>query len=344
MDEAERVIAESQQLTARFSIDSSSPQQPIISVSGELQAIPGTGLETAMQTFNSRPDAFAGITRLPGSALSLRINHPIDELRQKNMTAFLDLLQQDISSKLKSRPGRKQEQKDAIDGVVSGIIRHLKSGIQSGWLNLFAEAVPDGKNSFNSVSGYKTPAPAELAEVLPLMAGMSAETKVEMNVETYGDIAIHKVRLEEGLLDVLDRFFGAERDVYVGIGPDVVWMASGENALEQLKRTITAAGAPQNTTSPLHIEVALLPWTRQAINFYSKLTPPTGREELELWRSSERRRTRAVEAMAKGSDTVQLHCEFEDGRLKTTVKVDTGVVRFIARQLALFSKENLATE
>jgi hypothetical protein len=54
MDEAERVIAESQQLTARLSIDSTDAQQPVMIASGELRAIPGTGLETAMQTFNSR--------------------------------------------------------------------------------------------------------------------------------------------------------------------------------------------------------------------------------------------------------------------------------------------------
>ncbi|MFM7055429.1 MAG: hypothetical protein ACKO2P_00760 [Planctomycetota bacterium] len=344
MDEAERVIAETQQMTARLSIDSTDPQLPVILASGELQAIPGTGLETAMQTFNSRPDAFAAIERFPGSALNLRINHPIDELRQKNMTAFFDLLQEDVSAKLKSRPGRTPEQKDAIDKVVTGIIGHLKAGIAGGWLNLFAEAVPDGKDSFNSVSGYETPAAAELAAVLPLMAGMSPETVVEMNLETHGDVAIHKVRLESGLLDVVDRFFGAERDVYIGIGPKIVWMSSGENALEQLKRTISAAGAPQNTTSPLHVEVALLPWTRQAISFYARLTPPTGREQLDLWRAAERRRTRAVEAMAKGNDTVQVHCEYEDGRLKTNVKVDSGVVRFIARQLAFFSKETLDSE
>jgi hypothetical protein len=176
------------------------------------------------------------------------------------------------------------------------------------------------------------------------MPGMSPETTVEMNVDSLGDVNIHKVRLEKGLLDVVDRFFGAERDVYVGIGPNMVWMSSGENALEQLKRTITAAGTPQSTTSPLHIEVALLPWTRQAISFYSKLTPPTGREQLENWRAAERRRTRAVEAMAKGSDQVQLHCEYQDGNLRTSIKVETGVVRFLARQLAQFSKENLETE
>lgn len=344
MDEAERVIAESQQLTARLSIDSTDAQQPVMIASGELRAIPGTGLETAMQTFNSRPDAFAALPKLPGSALHLRINHPIDEMRQKNMIAFFDLLESDISAKLKSRPGRKPEQKEAIDKVVSGIIAHLRTGIQSGWLNLFADAAADGRDSFNSVSGYQSPAAADLAAVLPLMPGMSPETTVEMNVDSLGDVNIHKVRLEKGLLDVVDRFFGAERDVYVGIGPNMVWMSSGENALEQLKRTITAAGTPQSTTSPLHIEVALLPWTRQAISFYSKLTPPTGREQLENWRASERRRTRAVEAMAKGSDQVQLHCEYQDGNLRTSIKVETGVVRFLARQLAQFSKENLETE
>ena len=61
-----------------------------------------TALATALQQFNSRPDAFAGIARLPGSALSLRINHPVDDMRKAGMVSFLNLIRDEISAKLKN--------------------------------------------------------------------------------------------------------------------------------------------------------------------------------------------------------------------------------------------------
>ena len=344
MDEGERTAAEAQQLVAQLSIDTSDPQKPVLNVSGELLAIAGTGLDSALKTFNSTPDAFAALPRLPGSALSIRINHPIDEMRQKNLSALLDLLQQDVAAKLESRDSRSESEKEAISKVVAGIITHLKTGIQSGWLNFYSDAAADGKDSFNSVTAYTSPNTTQLADVLPLMSGMSPGSKVDMNVETIGDVAVHRVRLEKGLLDVLDLYFGTERDVYVGIGPKIVWMASGDNAVEQLKRSIATAGEPKPTTSPLHIEASLLPWTRQTVNFYAKVKPPTVREELDRWRAAERSRARAIEAFSKGNDTLTIHCEFEDGRLKTNVRLDAGVLRFIAKQIASFSKDNLDTK
>jgi hypothetical protein len=344
MDEGERVSAESQRLVAQFSIDSSKRDKPVLLASGELQPISGTGLEEAMKTFNTVPDAFAAVAKPAGAALSIRINHPVDPMRQKNLTTLLDLLQQDVSAKLASRPGRTDEQKEAIDKVVTGIVAHLKTGIDSGWLNFCTDAVPDGKDSFNSVTAYTSPAPEALNEVLPLMAKMSPRSEVEMNAATIGDIAVHRVRLEEGLIDVVDRYFGVERDVYVAIGKNIVWMASGEKAMDDLKRVIDSAGEPKPGTSPLHVEVALLPWTRQSVNFFAKVPLPKEKSELELRRAGDRRRTRAVEAFSKGDDTITVHCEFEDGKLKTDVRLDSGILRFIGRQLAVFAEENLATE
>ncbi len=344
MDEGERLGAEAQRLVTQLSIDTSKPDKPVLLASGELQPIAGTGLEEAMKTFNTVPDAFANVSKPAGAALSIRINHPVDPMRQKNYTTLLDLLQKDVSAKLASRPGRTESQKEAIEKVVSGIVAHLKTGIDSGWLNFCTDAVPDGKDSFNSVTAYTSPNPAALTEVLPWMAKMSPRSAVEMNAATIGDIPVHRVRLEEGLIDVVDRYFGVERDVYVGIGKNIVWMSSGDKALDELKRVIGSAGEPKPGISPLHVEVALLPWTKQAVNFFAKVPLPKEKSDLEIRRAGDRRRTRAIESFAKGNDTVTVHCEFEDGKLKTEVRVDTGVLRFIGRQLAVFAEENLATE
>lgn len=344
MDEGERVSAESQRLVAQLRMDTSKRDKPVLVASGELQAIAGTGLEEAMKTFNTVPDAFASVKKPAGAALSIRINHPVDAMRQKNLTTLLDLLQQDFTGKLATRPGRTDAQKEAIEKVVTGIVAHLKAGIDSGWLNFCTDAVPDGKDSFNSVTAYTSPNPAALTEVLPWMAKMSPQSEVEMNVATIGEVAVHRVRLEEGLIDVVDRYFGVGRDVYVGIGGNIVWMSSGDKAMDEMKRVIGSVGDPQPSTTPLHVEVALLPWTKQAVNFFAKVPLPKEKSELELRRAGDRRRTRATEAFAKGDDAITLHSTYEDGKLKTEVRVDTGVLRFIGRQLAVFAEENLATE
>jgi hypothetical protein len=165
-----------------------------------------------------------------------------------------------------------------------------------------------------------------------------------MNVDKVGSVDIHHVKLGEGLLDVFDRHFGTDRDVYVGVGADQIWLGSGEGALEALRKTITDLGAPEKTSSPLHVELTMLPWARQLVDFYSRQTPPKDREALNLWRSAERQRARAVEAFEKGGDTLVLDAQVSESHVLTTLTVETGILRFVGKQMAAFSKENLEAE
>ena len=184
LDEVERATAESETLQISLQMDHSAPTTPKVSVQGDLAAIAGTALATALQQFNTRPDAFAGIARLPGSALSLRINHPIDDMRKAGMTSFLNLVRDEVSAKLKNGSQRPASEKEAIDGVVTDIVTHLRSGIDSGWMNIFVEAVPDGQGGFNSIGAYNAANAATLTEILPRMKDMHPGTQVELNART----------------------------------------------------------------------------------------------------------------------------------------------------------------
>ncbi|MFY8058443.1 MAG: hypothetical protein ACOVRM_11925, partial [Planctomycetaceae bacterium] len=247
LDEVERAAAESEDLKISMQMDHATAGAPGLSVEGDLVAIPGTGLATALQQFNSRPDAFAGITRLPGSALSLRINHPVDDMRKAGMVSFLNLVRDEISAKLKNVSQRPASEKEAIDKVVTDIITHLRSGIESGWMNVFVESVPDGKGGFTSIGAYNAANAASLTEILPRMKDMHPGTQVELNVDKVGDYAIHRVQLGEGLLDVFDRLFGVRRDTFVAVGSDYVWLSSGDNALESLKKSLATLAPPAAT-------------------------------------------------------------------------------------------------
>jgi len=344
LDEVERAAAESQELKISMQMDHATPGAPKLSVQGDLAAIPETGLATALQQFNSRPDAFAGIARFPGSALSLRINHPVDDMRKAGMVSFLNLVRDEISAKLKTVSQRPASEKAAIDKTVSDIITHLRSGIESGWMNVFVESVPDGKGGFNSIGAYNAANAAALTDILPGMKDMHPGTQVELNVDKVGDYAIHRVQLGEGLLDVFDRLFGVRRDTFVAVGTDYVWLSSGENALDALKKSLASLAPPAPVPAAVHLEISMLPWARQMNDFYSKQTPPKEREALSAWKAAERSRTRGLEAFEKGSDSIVVDVKAEAGHLLTSISLDTGILRFIGKEMAAFSKENLEAE
>jgi hypothetical protein len=344
LDEVERAAAESEDLKISMQMDHATAGAPSLSVEGDLVAIPGTGLATALQQFNSRPDAFAGITRLPGSALSLRINHPVDDMRKAGMVSFLNLVRDEISAKLKNVSQRPASEKEAIDKVVTDIITHLRSGIESGWMNVFVESVPDGKGGFTSIGAYNAANAASLTDILPRMKDMHPGTQVELNVDKVGDYAIHRVQLGEGLLDVFDRLFGVRRDTFVAVGSDYVWLSSGDNALESLKKSLATLAPPAATPAAVHLEITMLPWARQMNDFYSKQTPPKEREALSAWKAAERSRARGLEAFEKGNDSIVVDVKAEAGHLLTSVRLDTGILRFIGKEMAAFSKENLEAE
>lgn len=344
MDEAERVSAEAEKLILRMSLDSSKKDAPVLGMTGDLSALQGSGLADAVALFNAQPDLFASVKKLPGSALTVRINHPVDPMRQAGMSAFLDLLQKEIGVKLKDSKTRPVSEKEAIDKVVNQLVQHVKSAIQSGWINLMAESIPDGKGNWVTVVAYSSPTASAITDILPEMAKMHKGSVVDMNIDKVGDVQLHHVKLGEGLLDVFDRHFGTERDVFVGVGADQIWLGSGDGALETLKKTISELGAPEKTTSPLHLEITMLPWAKQVVDFYSRQTPPKDREALNLWRSAERKHARAVEAFEKGGDTITLDAQVKDGHVLTTLTLNSGILRFIGKQMAAFSRENLEAE
>ena len=57
-------------------------------------------MEATIAQYGTQSDAFAGLQRLNGSALSVRASHPLDELRQKHLKETLALTRADIEAGL----------------------------------------------------------------------------------------------------------------------------------------------------------------------------------------------------------------------------------------------------
>lgn len=340
MNEGERLLAETARLFAVLNMDKKAPGAPAASLSISATAIPGSSLAAAIEEIGKQPDAFAGIAKFEGSALSGRLNHPIDPMRQANFLEFVSLTEKNLMDRIKASKTLSDAEKQNSSDVGKGVMDVVRAGIKSGWTNGFIESVPDGKGDFVTIAAVSTPAATQLNTVLPGLAKAGAGSIVEMNLDKQGDINIHRVQLAEGFVDIFDKVFGVKKELFIGVGPTHVWLASGVNSKDVLKKTIAGLGTPQSTTTPLHVEVKFLPWI-QRFDEIAKTDPPgKTTEELEGQREKARRRARAIASFANGADGVVVDFKVVNGEVKGLITLETGLLRLAGKMMSAFSHEN----
>ncbi len=339
-DEAEDIMSQADQVLVTLTLDRANPAAPKVSLRTTATAIPGTAMESTIAQYGTHSDAFAGLKRLAGSALSLRVSHPLNETRQIRMKETLTLARADIEARLKANTTRTDAEKAAFNKFVAGVISVLESSVTSGHLNGFVESVPDGKDRFTTVVAFVSPTAGELNQILPLLTDAGKGNAVQMNVEKVGDVDIHKVNIAEGSISLFDRYFGIQTDLYIGIGPQTIWIAGGPDGLATLKSTITAVGEPAVNPVVFRIDVNMLPWAKRIDEVAKKeknevRTP----EEEKLSRERARVRERAIAALAKDDD-VSLVITTEGGMWVGEFSGNTGLLRFVGKMMSAFSSEN----
>lgn len=340
-DEAEDIMSQADQLLVTLTLDRTDPVAPKVSLRSTATAIPGTAMEATIEQYGKQSDAFASLKRLGGSALSLRTSHPLNEARKVRLQETLTLSRADIEARLKANTTRTEAEKAAFNKFVAGMISVLESSVTSGHLNGFLESVPDGKNRFTTVSAFVSPTAADLNQILPLLTDAGKGNAVQMNVEKVGDVGIHKIQIAEGSISLFDRYFGIQSDLYIGIGPQTVWIGGGPDGLATLKTTIAAVGEPAVNPVVLRLDANMLPWAIRLDEVAKKeKTEVRTAEEEKLARERERVRERAIAAMAKDDD-VSLVITTEGNMWVGEFSGNTGLLRFVGKMMSAFSKENL---
>jgi len=339
-DEAEIIMSQADQLLVTMSLDRAVNGAPKLKIRTTATGIVGTAMATTIAQYKEHADAYAGLQRLKGSALSVRVNHPLDELRKTHLMELLTLSKTDIDARLAGNKDRTAAEKEAFGKLTTGIIGVLQSSINTGHLNGFVESIPDGEDNFTTVAAYLSPTATALNDVLPFLAEAGKGNEVQMSVEKVGEIEIHRIKIAEGVIEVFDKVFGTNKTLYVGIGPQQVWMASGKNGLATLKSIISSIGAPAPSAVALKIEGNLLPWAKRLDVIAKKekpgkLTP----EEEKTHRENARRRERALAALVSEDDfsfVVSGQNEMWVGEFSS----NTGLLRFAGKMMSAFSKEN----
>ena len=340
LDEGERLMAEARQVTLLLSLDKTNPAALTASLKTNAIAIPGTALDAAIFQIGIQPDPFVTLAKFEGSALSVRVNHPIDPMRQANILELLSLSEKDMTERLKESKELSDAEKEASQSVTTGVLEVISDGIRTGHYTSFVEAVPDGKGDFLSVAAFSAPTASKLDVVLPKLSSAGKGNIVEMAVDKEGDVAIHRIQLAEGYSDFFDKFFGKKKDVFVGIGPAHVWLASGVGAKDRLKATIAGLGQPAPSPSPLHVEIHLLPWVQRMDDIAKSEPEATLPTDKESQREKARQRSRAISSFAD-SDSVSLDFTVQNGEVIGELKMETGLLRFVGKMMAAYSKANL---
>lgn len=340
MDEGERLLSEAGRIGLVLLLDKKVPAAPTATLKASATAIEGSTLAASIKEICTQPDAFAGLMKFEGSALSGRLNHPVDSMRQENFLEFLALTEKDLADHIKKSKERTETEKTVSNEVSAGILDVVRASIKEGWLNAFIESVPDGKGYFTTVAAFSSPKAGTLTTVLPDLAKAGKDNVIEMNVDKQGDVAIHRVQLAEGYIDLIDRYFGARKDIYIGVGPAHVWLASGVGSQAKLKETIAGLGKPAITDTPLHVEMKMLPWVKRFEEDAKKDPPGATTEELESQREQARRRARAIASFQDGGDGVLLDFKVINGEVKGELSLEPGILRFGGKLMSAFSKAN----
>jgi len=338
LNELERLMVESKVASARAVLDKKAVTAKILF---DGVGIPGTSMAKGIEMFNKQIDAFATAVSPEGSALSFRINHPIDDLRTKNTLSFIELMRADVESRLAANTKMTAEQKEASLQLFDGIMTLVKDGVASENLNGFIEAVPNESNQFVSHGAIVVKDAKRLDETLALIGKTGGDNEVTIGAETVGDVTIHKVKLGKGFLKLFDDVFGEEAEILIGTSEDKVWFGSGPNALPALKAGIEALKEPAESDVILRSTMQALPWAKRADKLMKDLAPPKTLDGQQKRRDQLRRLTQAIETLKEEDDDITFDVAAADGRVSGEIFFNSGLLRFVGTQLVTFSTENL---
>ena len=334
-NELERLYAEAKEAYLGASLDQKAESSR---VEGYVEPLEGSSLAAALDLVGTAPSRFASVPRSKVPVLSGRVNHPLDDVRKQNMIQLLAAFR-DWSVSHISTLDRTAEEKAASEQVAKMIGDHLEQGINAGLLEGFIEVRPsvtpsDGGDAssskgHNAVAGMTTVNGENIIEILKLIPATRAGRTAELDVATEGDVRIHKLGVPKEDNPDFFEFVGTQ-EFYVGTSPDVIYFAAGPNGIEELKQTINQVAEPDPPEAASIVAEGFI--------------------ELEEWMKLYHKRVKggnalyrelAIAAFAEGDDTLEFKLNKVENRMEGWGDAKLGVLRWIGKMIADFSKENL---
>jgi hypothetical protein len=326
MKEAERFYSESAKLRMGWTMD-------FAKMTGradlELAAIPNTPLARSIRMLGTRSSYFANVPRNSDSILSLRINHPLDDMRKEHFLAAFKAVRDSAVQRLKDNKTMNDSQRTAGTKIADMVVQLLAANADKGIFDAFAEVRMNKAGKKTSVAALRTVDGLSVVDILKQFPDTGKVANLKMDIDKEGDVRIHRIVVNLSP-DSPFRFFMGGDDVLVGTSKDAVWFACGNDALSELKAAVklTRAKVEPKPAPFVDLFVRLRPW----IELRDKAAGKKGKPEL---------RALAIDALTSGQDGISAQLVRKGDRVMGRMHVETGVLRLVGAMAAKFSRDTL---
>ncbi len=329
LGEAERFVAESESLALGFGLD---PKTKQATLDIDLVALPNTELDKSIRGLGVTPSHFAGVPRDKVSILSLRVNHPLDTFRRASLQLVLAATQKAAQTEISRTPSVTDAQKAASTKALNSLVAVVKTTLAKGLLDGFVQVRPAQGGANVLIAGIRTDQGKQIRDALVALPMSTVPTDIDLDTEEISGISIHVVTVPAKLKGDFAAIFGNEKTLLIGTSNNAAWCAAGPGALKALKDAITAQAKPapnKDKASPLVVDLAITvgPWIKA---LHRRMGTKGDVEDRKL----------AIKAFAQGQDTVTLQLRREGNRVVGHTTLGTGILRFLGKKMAQFSKEN----
>lgn len=334
-----------------------------------LEAEPDTSLADTIQRQAQQHSRFAGVPQAEESILSGRINFALGEMSTRHLSEFYRLLKTPWEQRIDQTEGLTESQMSARKEIAGMVLDLLTNSLDVGRCDGMIQITPDADGRHTVLLGCCAKETAAVAEMLKRLPDSHDGCESELDVDAAGEVAIHKLTVTDGYPQAFAEFFGESGEVYVGAGPDSIWLCVGADPLTVLHAGVEAAGKapagePDPTVARLDVNVLpvlqLMDRLRDDGDFDLQATLAKTLGVLEERPSADEDndgedadvdtaqmlsefewRDAAIEALVDDWSWGHVELKRVDDRLEGEATVEFGVLKAIGALIAKFAKDNL---
>jgi len=240
----------------------------------QIKARPNSDLARDIKNIPGKASYFNVITSRNNLPVAVSASMNIARRDRKTYLAYLSYFEKQISEKLLTEEKLLQN-----TNSVQQFFGPIKSMVEKGHLDVFAQLVATPSRKFALIGGIKVNPSADLpAALLDLINRVDQlpgnKAKIFTNAETVQGIALHQLQPDiKSADDQQRRFLGGVPSLYVGADPQVIWFAMGTDIAvsalnEAIERINTASPEErkEQRTAPFQVEFHFKPW----LNLFSE--------------------------------------------------------------------------
>lgn len=339
LNEAERLLVEGQQIVASATIDTP-PKDFAARSEFSLSALPDTDLSRMIEEFGVSSSQFANVLLHDGYLATSRICIPLDTLSINNVKELLHSLRSILVAEIKTNPQKKTDaQREALLRWVNTLIDVADESASLRSVDTFAELFETDPNKRTLLCGARVADGQKIDEIITLVPSVRQDWKAKPNVAKHADIHIHQLIVGKEDLPWFQSVFPGEQTVHIGVGPQIVWVAAGNDALKSLMVAIDQAKLPgphktQSVMASYQIRIGKVLSIVEAIHKRKvSQTTQLSRDQKQIQKWMDKRITLGREAMSECEAMINGELRKVDDKLEGSIEFNECVLRYVGSLL-----------